>query len=619
MGTAVDIKLVDIERIEVLRGPQGTLYGAGSMGGAVRNIPNAPSLDELEGGVTTGFSSVDGSSGLSTKLTGLLNVPIVKDELSLRIVGYQFDNKGYVDMESDKDPGIVSAAEMFGGELNTRNDVGDSEFIGGRLALLWEPTEDFSSTLSYVNQDLEQDGALIVSGDKGYDGSAFGLNGKFDGYKHEGRWDESEFMNLTVNYDLGWGDFLSSSTISDGEYGKMLDAGRLFLFPTATLNITDAEGYSQEFRVSSRIEGPLQFLVGAYYENLQNITDTSILWTGEDSQNFFGAPELYEEILENHVQQKAAFGELSYEINEDVKLTMGGRWFDYDRRYRQVAEDAPFSPGGVFTDEEIQEDGTKGKVNLAYTPSDVSLVYMQWAQGFRLGRPIQVQPQALCDTDNDGFMDGTNTRLNTSGAVDSDNLDSIELGAKLGFMDNRLIINTALYHIDWEGIPVQVVSPSGLCGTVSNAGEAQSQGFEVETNYHVSEYLLLGLSFSYVDAELTADTEGLGGKGDRLPYTPRSNVSLDVNYDFVINGFDGYINASYSHVGGFHTDLAEMSPELGDYGHLNLRTGLAISDHLDIEIYSKNLTNSDELAFSSFFGNYRQKPREIGVDFRYNF
>ena len=616
-GNAVDIKLVDIERVEVLRGPQGTLFGSGTMGGAVRNIPNAPNLTEVESELQVGFSDLDGADRLNNKITGVVNIPLVENQLALRIAAYRFENRGYVDMVSDSDPSKVVIANDFGGVLNNRTEVGGNEFAGVRASLLWQPADNLSVTLMHARQDLDQNGMSYIDPDiGGYKSTALDFNGEFDG--QEGRSDEGSFTNLVINYDLSWGNLISSTTISDSTQIRDIAGSRFIPLPLPIRNENSRDNFTQELRVSSQLSGPVQFLGGIYYEDMEFVGDTLVVWGGDDALNPFGN-DLFEGPDGTDIKQTAFFGEVYYDIADQFKLTLGGRWFDYERK---ILIDQSGALGTVSFDGESTEKDFKGKVNLEYTPSDDALIYTQWAQGFRLGQPVVVPPLGVCDTDNDGILDGSSppTPINTSGALDSDNLDSIEVGGKFSFLDNQLITNIAIYSIDWKGIPINVAGSCGF-GTILNGGEARSQGLEVEATYQVSEKLRLNFGLGYNDAELSKDAPGLGSKGDRLPYSQRISGNLSIDYNFYLNGFESFIHANYAYVGDFHTDLAEESIEIGDYSKLSLRLGLSINEHWDVELYGTNLTNSDDLSGfePSVGGGFRLTPRQIGLDVRYQF
>ena len=617
-GVSGDIKLIDIERIEILRGPQGTLFGSGTMGGVVRNIPNAPNLEEFEAEVQLGLSSTDRANGANNKTTGVINIPLVDNQLALRVVAYHFKNEGYIDMVSATDPALIAKQTAFGGELDIQKGVGDSEFTGGRASLLWQATENLAVTLTHVEQDLAQVGLPLVTIDKGsYRDAAFGLNGLFDG--RQGRSDDTRLTNLVVTYDTDWGELIYASAASKSDIIRSSDFGVVFPWPVAGKTSINNKNYTQELRFSSQLSGPFQFLAGVYYEDIQTHSDNPVAWSGDTASNFFGTPTLIAGPDDTDIKQKALFGEVSYDISEQLKLTLGGRWFDYDRTiFRDLS-------GPLFTsffDIESNESGDTGKINLAYTSNDNTLVYVQWAQGFRLGKPVVVPPLGQCDVDNDGILDGTTTPINTDGALDSDNLDSFELGSKFSFLDNQLTVNAAIYHIDWEGIPVHISPVSGNgcpAGTDLNAGKARSQGLEIETNYRMSEQLRLYFGVGYNDAELSEDAPGLGLKGDRLPLNPRFNTNIGLDYTFDLGGHEGFIHANYAYVGGYHSDLAESSTEAGDYSKLNLRVGVTI-DHWRIEAFGTNMTNADELVgLEGSFRGARLTPRQIGLDIGYTF
>ena len=620
---AVDIKLIDMERIEVLRGPQGTLYGSGNMGGAVRNIPKAPNLEEFEAEGSLGLSYINETSGDSNKATGVINIPLIENQLALRVAAYRFENQGYTDIISASNSDKAARAALFGAVVVDQKNVGDTEFTGGRISLLWQPTNNLSVTLMQVIQDLEQDGYNEVDiREDGYNDIVFDLNGHFGG--RERLTDDSDFTNLVIEYDFGWGSLVSSSTSSEGSSILIRDLGRNANFPLPQFQLSESEGFIQELRLVSKFDGAFQLLAGLYYENLETILDNEFVWGGDPSllPGFFGTDPngLFDATFESHIQQKAVFGELSYEFSDRFKFMLGGRWFDYDRRELDQQSGA-FA--AVPQDVATNESNLLGKVNFAYTPNDDALVYAQWAQGFRLGKPVSQLPKALCDANNDGIIDGSNPQLAINeDDLESDTLDSYELGGKFNLLDNRLVINSSIYRLEWEGIPISVPTPAGsqCFGSVFfNAGEAVSQGLEIEITYQVLENLHFDFGASYNDAELSKDSPSLGVKGDRLPLSPRSNANIAAEYGFNLMGHEAFVRGNYAYVGSFYKDLQESSFEIGDYGSLNLRVGVTLNN-LDIELYGTNLTNSNELVhILSVNRGYRVAPRKIGLNIGYRF
>jgi iron complex outermembrane receptor protein len=621
-GTTTDIKLVDIERIEVLRGPQGTLYGSGSLGGAVRNIPNAPNLAEFELNLNAGLSKTKEASGANNKTTGVINIPLIDNQLAMRVVAYRFENQGYTDIVSSSDPDMQALASATGALLLDKKGVGGSEFNGGRISVLWQPNDNLAVNLMHLTQDLEQDGFNEAIFDKGgYRNLAFDWSGHLVGSEFLG--EDTDITSLTVEYDLGWGSLLSASTIRKDKTDRFRDLNRVGSFFAGTVQSgeSDFDAFFQEFRLATEFEGALQFVGGVYYENIENVLLQHVAWVGDDAlqsgRGLGSDPDgIFDQRVENHIQQTALFGEVSYAFSDQLALTLGSRWFEYDRRAFELRT-GHF--GGPTSDINSSESDSRNKVNLTYTPNEDVLLYAQWSQGFRLGKPLTPAINPACDADNDGILDGTSISA-TDPSLSADTLDNYELGGKLSLMDNRLTINTALYHIKWSDLPIAV---SHTCGHVAqtNGGKATIQGLEIETSYALSDTLRMNVGASYSDGELTEDNS-IGSKGDRLPLSPRSNANVGIEYFFQWADHDGFVRVDYAYVGNFYNDLQEATLQLGDYDKLSLRAGFSISDHLDIELYGNNLTNSDEptiLIFGLSNRTVRVPPAQFGVDLRYHF
>ncbi|MCT2533514.1 TonB-dependent receptor [SAR92 clade bacterium H231] len=623
-GSTTDIKLVDIERVEVLRGPQGTLYGSGSLGGTIRNIPNAPKLDEFELTLEAGLSSTKGAGGFNNKTTAVVNAPLIDNQLAMRFVAYRFENQGYIDLVSSRDPDKVAFAVATGSVLSDAKGEGGTEYTGGRLSLLWRPTEELTATLMHLSQKLEQDGYNDVEITKGtytydtYESAAFSLNGHLGGSEFLG--DQADITNLVLEYDLSWGSLLSTSTISKSTIDRVRDLGRFGGFGlegTAQAGETEAKSVFQEIRVATELDGPLQFVGGVYYENREDVFTQDWVWIGDHAlipSGYGSDPDnIQHSTLENHVQQTAFFGELSYQLSDQLNITLGGRQFDYDRRLIDAATGTFAQP---TKDDVSNETGNTKKVNIAYTPNDDALLYAQWSQGFRLGRPLPPVTASRCDLDNDGILDGTPVRIE-GGSLDADTLDSYELGGKFELMDNRLVVSAALYHIKWEGLPVTVNATCGVQGLI-NGGDAETEGVEIEVDYAVSEALKVDFGASYNEGELAEDNS-LGSKGDRLPLSPRANANMGIEYSFQLAGYDSFIRADYAYVGSYYNDFKETSLQLGDYDKLGLRAGINI-DNWDVEFYGNNLTNSDEITTLVFgIRSTRVAPAQFGFNARYQF
>jgi outer membrane receptor protein involved in Fe transport len=622
---ASDIKLVDMERVEVLRGPQGTLYGSSSLSGTVRNIPNSPNLTDVEGRISATYSNTAEEGSDNSDIQGTINIPIIKDQLAIRATAYTFDSSGYIKNNAGSDPVSAANAAAFSAESLAvdQSDVGSHEYEGGRITVLWQPTDNFSASLLYLSQDLEQHGFAEVDLDKGtYEQARFQLGDPFGGEKTS---DSVEITSLTLSYEFEWINVFSNSSWANYDSVRNQNIGIFFGgAPIPQISKFGSDSFIQEIRFSSEFDGPLQFIVGYYYENVELYVDDLALWSGDDlSENFFlpGERQLFTLVRDNEITQNAFFGEVSYDFSDQLQLTLGSRRFDYDKRDRDTL-DGFFAGGFSQTDQKSGEKDALYKANFSYTPNEDSLIYLQWGEGFRLGTPIVPAPASLCDVNPaDGLFDGTNVPIDT-GSVDADNIESVELGGKFTFIDNRLTLNASVFKNKWTGIPVSV-SGQGDCAIslLVNAGEAKTQGIELESTFYVTENFKIDIGFSLVDAELTKDAPGIGGfDGDRLPGSPEKSYSIGFQYDTKLSGYPAFIRSDYAYVGDFYRNFQESGQKAGDYHQINLRSGI-VMEQFEVDVFVNNLTNSDELTWLGGLPRvaYRLRPRTFGLSVAYTF
>ncbi|MDB4077559.1 TonB-dependent receptor [Porticoccaceae bacterium] len=621
IGSTPEIKLIDIERVEVLKGPQGTLYGSSAQTGTVRNIPVVPKLDQWEGSVTAGASSQSQSDDFNHSVSGVLNIPLIEDQLALRVSAYRYDNAGIVDSVST--PIRAETGEIAGKKILVEKDTDSSTFKGGRASLLWQLNDRFSSTLmigaesGYISGD-----PLTIDGEGlgGYRISTFEGDSFTD--------NDLEFANLVLEYDLDWATLISST--SKNEY-KSNDSSHYVTFRPTSGSVgpawVESDILSQEIRLSSQLEEPWSYVAGVLYEDIQTVNGFAVIWDGsEETIPDFGTPAgasrtVYLFSKEIDYQQKALFGEISYAFNEQWELTAGGRYFDYKRRDiipEVPATESQFAPAP--TDFSTDEQGQTYKANLSYMPDDDSLIYLQWSEGFRLGRGQGEGFRELCDINNDGLIDGTAGRIGDR--VDSDTTENMELGAKFTLLDNRFNLNTALFRVDWEGLPVTFFG-DGNCAVTNNVGSASSQGIEWAADYAVTSSLLLSLSGAYIETEVTNDPLIPENNGRSLSYAPRVNAGLGVEYSFDVGGYPSFVRTDINYLGEYFTTHPERGVSGGDYVNIDLRAGIDI-DQWSLALYAKNLT--DEQVVLRYYGatttsgsNIRATPRRIGLELKYAF
>lgn len=609
--SGTDIKLIDMESVEVLRGPQGTLYGSGSLSGTVRNLPTAPNLTEIEGSVELGYSNTAESNGDNTKFVGIVNLPIVSDTLAIRAAAYSYNTAGYVDFED-----FTPTTTRNGLAASTEQDIGDNTYTGARLIALWNITENLDATLMLGTQKLEEDGRNeeLVNRDDPYEAVGFQTGKEF-------REENFDYRNLVITYSLPWGSLTSSTSHIDGTTEEGSSQSR-FLPTTNHFDIdNEKNGITQEIRFSSEFEGALQTLVGVFYEDFESIENLDMNAVIGMPGGTTGIFDILGLTTKREFTQLALFGEVYYTVTDVLQLTAGARFFDYDRTDEQIGSGYADSVAPA----DIDESSETFKFVADYRMSEDWLVYGSWAQGFRIGKGQTALPANQCDTEladgspgSDGLLDGTSVSIAPE-PLKSDSTTNFEFGSKITALDRRFTLNTALYHIKWQDIPVPITSTNLDCPfTVElNLGEAQSQGVEIETRFSVTPDLVLSLMASYVDTEFLDDS--IGQKGSRLLYAPRVNGNFDLQYNFTIADKDSYAKFDITYVGDYLNDIGGTRPKSGDYVTLGFRTGISLGQ-FDVDLFGTNLTGEEETT-TIFFGNqgWRQQPRTVGIDASYNF
>ena len=652
-GQQPDIKLVDMERVEVLRGPQGTLYGSSNLSGTVRNIPAAADLSRVDMRVTAGISETARFGGANNDVQGVFNLPVIEDKLAVRGVLYRFDRSGFYRNIGEEAPLVAEAVRNYGAVAVAEDDQAADTYAGGRVSLRWKPTEPLDVTLMYLRQEIEQNGspgANRTLGDEGYSDGRIrtrivtelnaiavqpGDPRVSEPVFGDQRISDAEIFNALIELDLGSVSLISSTTTVDQTTRRRnslsLTPQRLDITspwaegPQSGANGTDAEAFFQEVRFVSAFSGPLQLAGGVYYEDVSRGRSPWNAFAGTDlSTNPFGSPEepivTFVNELKLDFAQTAVFGELSWQLTDQIKLTGGGRQFEYDfgSDYRFYSDPYFFTLPAPRI-ENGGEDGSTFKAGIDYTPTDDLLVYASWSEGFRLGQTTGGSTSRRCDVDGDGFFDalpGLTTGVRT---LRPDTVDNLEIGSKFGMFANRLSVNAAVFQLDWKDIPLTAIFPN-FCAALVNASKARSRGLELEASIAVTEDLRLSFGGSFVDAALLEDAPRVGEAGDRLPGAPEYNFNASFVYDFELYGMESYVSGDYAYVGGYYHTTDVTGIESGDYEWLDLQAGIQF-ERFDIQLFGRNLTNSDEYTWVSntLYSVYQLRPRTIGlrVEFSY--
>ena len=664
-----DIKLFDVERVEVLKGPQGTLYGEGSMGGTIKTITNKPDLSGFEGIIDIGWSTTT-DGGDNTKFNAMVNMP-VSDTMAVRLVAYNRDISGFIDRIAQPDGQEVDMAVAFGapagldinvifgtppgtftsiyntGPIGLKEAINDEQTKGARASVLWNPSEDLSITLSSLVQNTDAGSVPIeVVGVGDY---------KTNEYTDETIKDDISLHNLTIDYDLGWATILSSTSIYDREFDTTWDfsgPGGLLTGGQITGGLTSpfylhSDFFSEEIRLTSEGTDNFQYIVGLFYVDKelvesQTLADTTGIFTSIYNTyvaiGAFGplpmvtdAGQTMTTLITTNETQKAIFGEFGYDVSDDIVATLGIRSFDIDQEVdfnnigldtygHGILEDRPSLVSGK------SETGQIYKFNLAYTASDDLLYYFTAAEGFRAGG----------NNSSPGLTEAQRT-------YDSDSLINYEAGVHSTLMDGKVTLNASVYRIDWSDI--QITLPIGYTQAVLNAGEAEINGFEIDLVAHPFEGFQITMSLGSLTAELASDTpEGTaylagdtsvtnpGFKGDALPGVPDVNASIALQHNFPLSfkDFEGFYRIDYSYTGGSATTFNDNSLglfgpnrfEIDSYVLGNLRMGVKTDDWTATLFITNISDNRVELTHDSLGiteSITRNRPRTIGIDYQLHF
>lgn len=615
-GRSPELDLFDVERIEALRGPQGTLYGAGSMGGSVRVIFEKPWLDTYAAKLQSGYSVTQGGDpSWNTHL--MLNAPLVKDVLGARAVLYKGRTGGYVD--------------------NTylgKDDVNDAEREGGRLMLRYRPIEDLTVDASFSSSNTEAGPAFWSPRAGVRYGSVARTLAPYEDHTH--------ISNLTLNWDLGWATLTGVSSYFDRTSLYSIDTTQLFeryaaavpslrsylqgISPAVLLYPGRTRNWSNEWRLSSNGNAVLDWTAGVFAENRRNGLFSQIALADAGTGQ---ARTPYSLIMRRHIydqlEQQAAFGEATWHASERLDATLGLRYYRYDKTvtgYTDIPLALVGAPLRGLAEADASESGWLKKLNVAYRPSRALMFYATVADGLRPGGANQVI--------------GLSEALT---AYRADSLWNYEVGAKSSWLDDSLRLNAALYQIDWKDMQITGVTANGSFGFLTNAGKARLRGTEWELSWRPLAGLEVGATANYIDAKLVADqinndvqvTSTLGREGDRIPYIPRLTASFYGSWRWSLSSaLDGMARLDTSYVDEAYSTFRPADParaRFGGYATVNARIGVeSVESRWSGYLYVNNLFNRDALITSnyntSFYPQgmgYALTPRTIGVDLQYNF
>lgn len=592
------LRLVDINRVEIMRGPQGTLYGAGVLGGLVRIIPNKPMLDREQGMVSLSTAATQGGAP-SGGVDAMLNVPLVQNILALRGAGYFRRDGGFIDDIQLK-----------------RRNVNETDTTGARLSLLWQPADAWSVMASLTDQTIE-------AADSQYFQQRLGPLRRANSEPEPHR-DQFLQGSLTITGALDWANLTSNSAITTRRIAIQYDASRAWRrltgFPTgpSTFNsLRDIRWITHETRLTSVGNTDWKWIVGAFLSHRDE--DYRSLLVGPDATR---APFLARAEVRHDIANEAAlFGEATYRFVDWLSLTAGGRWF-------YSALDAVAEVGDPTSDDIEGVDGkndTTGfirKLVLSFQPENNLITYVSASEGFRLGGININSPIGAINVNKRKGKVNPN-----AGKFDSDHLWTYEVGSKTSFFGGRLVANAAAYFTIWDNIQSDQILHDGSLFT-TNAGNAHVPGFEFDLSLQATKHLRLQGNAFWSDPEIRHVNPLLIKSVGRLPVVPRSSFGVSGHYEISPwDGWDAFATVTYAYVGDttFGFD-ARKSAVMGEYSNINLRVGLFHEGWQGV-LYVNNLADwrSNTFAFANPFSLGRMtpvtplRPRTIGLDVTWSF
>jgi len=647
-------RVMDLERIEVLRGPQGSLYGARSMGGTIRMITNRAHVNESESKVHATLSTVE-EGNENWNFDGIFNIPIIEDKFAIRLTAYYGQNSGIFDRE------YIPTWTDSGGNLrvnpgpafDTNKNVDNEKYWGGNIAAKWVMTDNLLLDLKFMGQKVEADGLPFADIDPGNTTTP-----RFFDTEEPGT-DEWYIASGTFNWNIDAGDFVSTTSWYERETSEWEEEhsflhfllGEVIGIPIdpieSAINTTEKyESFVHETRFISNSNGPWNYTAGVFYQDAEwDHHYPRAVQTGlaDAIDEFTGAPGLGQDCVDGFcltdddlifttttltkTEEIAFFGELTWEINETWSIIAGGRW--YDTKISAVNSADGFANSGPSSyDEKQSESGFNPKVSVQANLNDDWNVYGTASKGFRVGGVNGNVPIGLCGPELDELgIDPSNATT-----YDSDSLWSYELGFKSTLADSRVTFNGAVFFIDWSDIQQLNRLACGFQFT-QNAGAAESKGFELELAAAPISGLTLSAAVGYTDAEITDDGNVPGvAVGDKVQGVPDWTGTLTAQYMWPAFGdWDGLARGDFNYYGesfSANNESVGANARLRDsWSALNLRGGI-VNEKWDLVVFVDNVTDeraslADSRSIAAELPTRQRlvvnRPRTIGVEARLRF
>jgi iron complex outermembrane receptor protein len=585
-GREPDLRMFDINRVEVLKGPQGTTFGSSALSGVIRYITNKPDLNTFSATARTAITSQKYADGVGTSADMAVNFPVIPDKLAVRASGYFVDRPGFI---SNRFESGVNNDKTWAARFMIRLKIDDAS----------------SLNLMYMYQDAETDG-----------------NPYYDNVDYYGA--ALPPLSQANLVRTGFSDRMQLGGIT---YENVLDAGTITIAASGERRQTDfirdssqavqvllglpdpsAPGvkstffqpkertlYDVEARFASQFSGPVQ-LLGGFFAQSERRTFGQLIYPANDAGNVdrtqgvvFG-PVGWQDSLKTNINEQALFGEITWNLTEKLKLIGGARVFRFEDSFQPDQTISLFGiPGpGLGPKTKSNEFSAIGRGNVSYSFSKDAMAYAQIAQGYRPGGANDRAAAAI-------------EGASVPGGFKSDSLMNYELGYKQAAFDKRLTVTTAVYFIDWKNIQEQLQAPTNSPGSsfpyIGNGGGAQVVGAELEANVRPITGLTLEFTGGYTGAKITKGVSGGGSAGDRMPYVPRFTASSDVNYEFALGaGLIAFVGGNVSWTDSRTTDFPENAAtyyRLRPNTIVDLRSGIEMAKW-EVEVLAKNVFQNNQ-------------------------
>jgi iron complex outermembrane recepter protein len=663
----IDPTLYDLNRIEVLRGPQGTLYGSGSMGGTVRLITNQPDLTGFHVSAQTVLSGTEGG-GFNHTDNVMLNIPLVQDKLALRLVGTEAYTSGWIDRivagnyplpsVDGSTRGNVAAAPV----LKDYKGSNDEQAYALRATMLWAPTDDLTVTPSIFYQTSKQNGISAYDSDPGTEAhyqpfdiaepltdsiAVFALNVNYSFDTFEVTSSTAQWNRKSTQIEDGSEDFNNPNTgATFASNNGLPNPG--YYGPTGSGMVSGkeddpSEQLSEELRFASKGEGKLKWVGGLFYSNFKADWQFDGITSNPSAYMDLGtfAPATTNQWFiarsPTHLVQYAVFGEATYNITDQLKATVGLRWYSYDYRFSSSISGwgsglgaATPSVSGLIRQ---SADGFNPKFNLSYEFDSDLMVYGTIAKGFRPGGGNAVYPVT------GPYWSAVFAPYNFPGgkwptSYQPDSVWSYELGEKARLFDRHLVVNASVYYEDWSNIQLEALP--GDWALNINGNHATIYGGELETRAVLGGGFGLDASLGLTHAWVDPGPHWQITPGDKLSDVAPVNASVGLSYSKELTAKytltarldDAYIGQRYSLAFPFGFSLNGKYIPLPGYSLANARVGVQATDGWGASLFVDNLFNKhaqleslfqETLPAASFNRIVTNQPLTAGLDLTYKF